>query len=132
MTITTTATVRVTPMMCVISNWPQAFEYQSLLKLSGSQVLNHDLPSESTTTLTRMPIRKMKNAAVPAHTNHVVGEATSERSPGVRAPAFFLLWVWGKDTFAPGVLLGAVCVAISPCLRLSPCTGTSATAARRQ
>src|SRR5450756_92780 len=115
MTITTTATVRVTPMMCVISNWPQAFEYQSLLKLSGSQVLNHDLPSESTTTLTRMPIRKMKNAAVPAHTNQVVGEAESERSPGARALDLFLGWVGGGSS-TPCAPFVSVLAVISPFL----------------
>src|SRR5450759_5697409 len=78
-------------MMCVMPKRSQAPAYQLVVKFCGSQVLNHGLPSESTTTLTRMPIRKMKKAAVPAQTNHVVGEATSERSPGDRAPAFFLL-----------------------------------------
>src|SRR5674476_823649 len=129
MTITTTATMRVTPMMCVISNWPHAFEYQSLLKLSGSQVLNHDLPSESTTTLTRMPIRKMKNAAVPAHTNQVVGEAASERSPGARAPDIFLVRVGGGST--PRAPLVSVLVVISPFLLSIPCRGKNARAARR-
>ena len=65
----------------------EALAYHDVVKPSGSQFVNHDVPSESTTTLMRMPIRKMKNAAVPAHTNQVDGAAASERSPGTRVAA---------------------------------------------
>src|SRR5450759_559728 len=129
MMITATATMRVTPMMCVMSNVSQALVYQAEVNCSGNQVLNHCFPNESTTKLTRMPISKMKNAATPAHTNHVVGEATSDRSPGARA-AFFLVRVGGEGRSAPGVLVGAVFVSISPCLLSSLCTRTTATSGR--
>src|SRR5665647_1611662 len=105
--MTVSATMRVTAMMWAMPNWSQASEYQLVTKLAGSQVSNHGLPSESTTTLTRMPIRKMKNAAIPAQTNHVVGEAVSERSPGARAD-FFLSRGDGRSTL--GAPLETVCV----------------------
>src|ERR1035437_3952188 len=109
MMITVTATVRVTPMMCVRSKVSHAFVYQVGVRCSGSQVLNHCVPNESTTTLMRMPIRKTKNAAMAAHTNHVVGAAASERAPGARA-AFFLVRVGGEGTSAPGVAAAPLCV----------------------
>src|ERR1017187_5685704 len=84
--MTVSATIRVSMMMWAMPNWSQASEYQLVTKFCGSQVSNHGLPNESTTTLTRTPIRKMKKAAMPAQTTHVVGEAASERSPGARAP----------------------------------------------
>src|SRR5450756_2766674 len=95
--ITATATASVTPITSVIPKRSQALEYQSVEKVSGSHVVNHDLPRESTMTLTRMPIRKMKNAAAPAHTTHVLGEATSDRSPG-GTPGFGRLRLRGAVT----------------------------------
>jgi hypothetical protein len=50
-----------------------------------------------------MPTSRMKKAAMPAHTNHVVGEATSERSPGARV-AFFPVRLGFEGTSAPGVV----------------------------
>src|ERR1035437_952799 len=126
--MTVSAMTRVTAMMWAMPNWSQASEYQLVTKLAGSQVSNHGLPSESTTTLTRTPIRKMKNAAIPAQTNHVVGEAAIERSPGARAPALFFSRLGGGFRSGPEVSVETACVAISLFLLSSPCTWTSATA----
>src|SRR5674476_567921 len=126
--MTVSATMRVTAMMWAMPNWSQASEYQLVTKLAGSQVSNHGLPSESTTTLTRTPIRKMKNAAIPAQTNHVVGEAAIERSPGARAPDLFLSRAPGGAWSTFGSPFETVCMDISLFLLSSPCTWTSATA----
>src|SRR5680860_22256 len=125
MMITENATSSVTPMMCVRSKRSHDSWYQPSVKFSGSQVLNQGLPSESTSTLSTMPNRKMKNAAMPNQTNQVPGDAARDFSPGASLPRlrFLTMLTTSVGGAACRVDVDRVELDISPSLPLNPYRG---------
>src|SRR5690606_9969532 len=81
------ATPSVTPITCARPKRSQDSEYHWAVQPSGSQVLNHCLPNESTITEMITPTSMMKKITTPPQTSQADGDATSDFSPGARFSA---------------------------------------------